>query len=294
MTPVSSLQIEHEAAEAALRLPSLLANAETLAATLSAGAHGRRRSGPGETFWQYRDYTQNDPASSIDWRQSARSPRRYFVRETEWETAATIRLWCQGGASLDYSSGDHPSKRWRASVIATALALLLTKSGEKIGSLPAHGPSRSGQRAVISFAEQAVGYFDQEQEPLPPICPSGTTQAVYISDFHAPTTELIDRLKELAALGIPIHLIQIADPAEEKFPFSGRTVFEGPGGDKKQRLFGDAATIADDYRARREAHFGVVSDFCRQFGMTFLRHQTNHPATPLLALAHSAIAGDVI
>ena len=292
-TTPSSLALEREAASAAQTLPALLANAETLAATLMAGAHGRRRAGPGETFWQYRDYTQNDPASAIDWRQSARSPRRYFVRETEWETAATVRLWCGQAESLQYSSGAQPTKFWRAAVLTTALALLLTKAGEKIGTLPSAGPGASGQRAVITLAEQILlTPEDSRDDRLPPLCPPNTTQAVYVSDFHMPTEDLTRRMREIAAAGTPVHFIQIADPAEETFPFTGRHVFQSPKG-HGTKLLGDAAAVSPDYRRIRDAHFGVMEDTCRQFGMSFLRHLTDHPGAAILAQAHNVISGQV-
>ena len=44
-----------------------------------------------------------DPASRIDWRQSAKSDR-LFVRETEWEAAQTVALWRDDGAGMDWRS----------------------------------------------------------------------------------------------------------------------------------------------------------------------------------------------
>ncbi|MEM9233358.1 MAG: DUF58 domain-containing protein [Pseudomonadota bacterium] len=287
-----ALTLERHAAETAQRLPALLANAETLAATLMAGAHGRRRPGPGETFWQYRDYTQNDPASAIDWRQSARAPQRYFVRETEWETAATVRLWCGQSESMAYGSAD-VTKLWRAQILTTALALLLTKAGERIGALPSESPGSGGQRAVITLAEYLVSDGAENADPLPPLCPPGTTQAVYISDFYVPTTELVSRLKAIAASGVTCHFIALADPSEEDFPFSGRVLFQTPRGSGRSTIFGDAAAVAEDYRRTRHAHLGVMEDLCRRFGFTFIRHRTDSPATPALAQAHNAIAGQV-
>ena len=38
----------------ASRLPDLLAAARRIAANVMLGIHGRRRPGPGETFWQFR------------------------------------------------------------------------------------------------------------------------------------------------------------------------------------------------------------------------------------------------
>ena len=44
------------------RLPSLLVEAERVAATVAPGVHGRRRTGMGETFWQFRQYQAGDAA----------------------------------------------------------------------------------------------------------------------------------------------------------------------------------------------------------------------------------------
>ena len=56
----------------AATLPPLLADAEHLASTMLLGEHGRRRSGTGEEFWQYRPAMASDEARLIDWRRSAR------------------------------------------------------------------------------------------------------------------------------------------------------------------------------------------------------------------------------
>ncbi|MEO0957858.1 MAG: DUF58 domain-containing protein, partial [Pseudomonadota bacterium] len=53
-------------------LPPLLVEAERLVASTFHGVHGRRRSGPGENFWQYRAAQPGDSLSQIDWRRSAR------------------------------------------------------------------------------------------------------------------------------------------------------------------------------------------------------------------------------
>ena len=59
---------EAEAHSLAGRMPALLIEAQRVAHTVAHGTHGRRRAGPGETFWQFRHYDQNDSLSGIDWR----------------------------------------------------------------------------------------------------------------------------------------------------------------------------------------------------------------------------------
>ena len=81
MSP-SADQLRAGAEAASAALPALMLSAERLAASLTAGAHGQRRAGTGEDFWQYRPATQGDTARSIDWRRSARSDGQ-FVRDRE-------------------------------------------------------------------------------------------------------------------------------------------------------------------------------------------------------------------
>ena len=94
----------HRSLELAGTLPALMVAADRVAATVIQGVHGRRRVGQGDAFWQYRPYRDGDSASQIDWRQSARS-RHLFVRETEWEAAASVWLWRDASPSMHYASG---------------------------------------------------------------------------------------------------------------------------------------------------------------------------------------------
>jgi len=283
-----ALALERAAGAAAARLPALLTEAERVAGTLMAGFHGRRRPGTGETFWQYRDYAEGDPASSVDWRQSARSPGRLFVRQTEWETAATIRIWCGGTESFDYASGE-TTKRWRADVAAVALALLLTRGGERVGPMAPGVPARSGRAGVMALAEGLLA--DPPRDALPPLPPEGATRLVYISDFHAPTEALLERLRAIRAAARPCHLVQVADPAEETFPFTGRTVFRSPGGTERL-LFGDAGAVADRYAAARAAHFEALGTTCAHYGWTLQRHVTGSSLAPTLSALHAAMSQD--
>jgi len=93
----------HRSLELAGTLPALMVAADRVAATVIQGVHGRRRVGQGDAFWQYRPYREGDSASQIDWRQSARS-RHLFVRETEWEAAASVWLWRDASPSMQYAS----------------------------------------------------------------------------------------------------------------------------------------------------------------------------------------------
>ena len=100
MTPVPHLR--QRAEQEASQLPALLAHAEHLATTVLLGDHGRRRSGLGDDFWQYRPLRPGDSYRSIDWRRSAKGDTQ-FVREREWQIAQSVLLWVDPGASMRFA-----------------------------------------------------------------------------------------------------------------------------------------------------------------------------------------------
>ena len=130
------MPLEGEAQAVAERLPELLLDALRVANTVAHGIHGRRRAGPGETFWQFRQFTQaSDPATVIDWRRSASSDTLY-VREREWEAAHTFWLWPDVSPSMAFQSHlARSAKRDRAVVLTLAMAELLVRAGERIALL---------------------------------------------------------------------------------------------------------------------------------------------------------------
>lgn len=272
---------ELEAQRLAARLPALLVAAERVAATVAAGTHGRRRTGPGETFWQYRSHQPGDPATAIDWRQSARGQRLY-VRETEWAAAQTVWLWGDGSASMRWRSGpDLPAKHARALVLALALAVLLLKAGERVGVL---GPSPP--RAGLSLARIAESLSVAEGTHLPPA--AGVPhhgEAVLVSDFLMPLAAVDERVRALSAAGIAGHLVQVLDPAEETLPFAGRVRFAGLEGEG-ETLVRRAEDLREAYAGRLAAHREGLGAIARAAGWTFSTHHTDQPPEAALLALH--------
>src|SRR6188474_3638749 len=84
-------------------MPRLILESRRIAATVIHGLHGRRRSGSGENFWQYRRFLSGEPARRVDWRRSARDEHLY-VREQEWEAAHTVWIWPDRSPSMVFRS----------------------------------------------------------------------------------------------------------------------------------------------------------------------------------------------
>jgi len=235
----------------AAALPALMVRAERLASSVSLGMHGRRKPGLGQSFWQYHHYRQGDPATAIDWRQSAKSQHLY-VREREWEAAQSVWLWRDGNPSMRYGSGTG-TKLERASLLALALGVLLVRGGERIALYGEPQPPSSSRAAY-----RRIGYALGERHPadtaLPPEAPlPKNAQFVWFSDFLAPAGEIEHTIRRLTRANAGGRLVHIIDPAEEDFPFTGRTRFESMRGDQT-RILGRAEDVAGAYRARFRAH----------------------------------------
>lgn len=282
--------LRRDAEEAAALFPALMVEADRIAHTVTAGLHGRRRAGPGETFWQHRAYAFGDPVNTIDWRQSARAADRLYVRQNEWEAAAAVWIWRDPSRSLDYSSARAtPTKRRRADVIATALAILLSQAGERIGLISAQQRPFHGRSAPTRFLEALVA----EPKDLASTPPRGQLSAgarvVLISDFLAEPGAINDAVFSHASGGAKGALLQIVDAAEEEFPFLGRTEFQDA--ESRDHLtFGEASSVGVQYRARFAAHRGALEDIARRFGWTFLAHRTDRPAETALVALFTALS----
>ena len=282
MTQFSALQ--HEADGLSAGLPPLMVQADHLAASVSLGVHGRRRAGMGESFWQFRRYASPDSSSAIDWRQSAKS-QHIFVREREWEAAQTVWFWRDASANMSFKSGK-VSKRARADLLLMALASLLVRGGERVGFMGMEGAPAASRLALTRIGR---AMFGKGQGALPPHIPLARgNQIVWFSDFLE--EGVFDTMRRLSHLGVEGHLVRIIDPAEEDFPYSGRTRFESPLGEGEE-TFGRAERIRAAYRARFTAHGERIVQTATRLGWTCTVHRTDHaPQASLIAL-HAAMGG---
>jgi len=278
---------EAEAHGLAARMPALLIEALRVAHTVAHGTHGRRRAGPGETFWQFRHYDQNDPASGIDWRRSASSDH-LFVREREWEAAHTAWLWVDLSPSMHFRSPlARISKESRAVVLALAITELLARGGERIGVLG--GQPFRGRNAARRVAE--VLMRDTEEASLPePAKLSRFSECLLFSDFLEPVPETAGSLKRIAAQGVRGHLVQVLDPAEETLPYSGRTEFTASEG-RDRMIAGRAETLRERYQERLKQHRRDLIEATRRLGWSFVVHHTDRPAEEVVLAIHNRLAG---
>lgn len=267
------------------RLPPLVVQADRVAMTVMQGVHGRRRSGQGDAFWQFRPFLPGDAASRVDWRQSARSDR-LFVRETEWEAAQTVGLWRDGGESLRWKSDlTATTKAERAELLLLALSALLLRGGERVRLLGAGSRSLAGRGALQRVAESLPRLQGPAEDPSLP----RHARVVLFGDFLDPLPEVSRMVGLLAAQGVRGHLVQVLDPAEETLPYAGRVRFEGFGG-VEPALVPRVEGIRAIYAERLERHREGLAAIAGAAGWGFLRHRTDHPPEAALLSLFMALA----
>lgn len=278
------------------RLPALLVAAERVAATVAQGVHGRRRSGRGDSFWQFRRFAIGDPPARIDWRRSARSGRPHsagwFIRETEWEAAQTVCLWRDASASMDWRSAPVlPTKRDRAELLLLALAALLLRGGERAALIaeplrPVAG--RAGLNALAAML--AAPATDSIGTGLPPIVALPRhAKIVLVSDFLTDLAEVQAAISKLAALPATGYLLQVLDPAEALLPYEGRVRFTGLEREPAT-LVPRVEAVRDAYAMRLQAVQDTLLAMCRAAGFGFGVHRTDHPPEAALLGLYTALS----
>jgi uncharacterized protein (DUF58 family) len=285
---ITPITLRGDAEEQAAHFPALLARAEHLAGAVLLGAHGRRRSGVGDDFWQYRPAQMGDSRRSIDYRRSAMGDQE-FVREREWQIAQSVMLWVDQGASMRFSSDAKlPEKADRARLLALAMAIMLQRGGERVGLTGTALPPRSGRPQILRLAEffsqdDTADYAPPEHRAMIP-----HARAVFISDFMGDLGSVTLALTKAADRGVGGVLCHVLDPSEEVFPFTGRTIFESMGGTLSHETL-KANDLKSRYLERLAERKAELQRLCALTGWRYGLHHTHASAQSSLLWLYSAI-----
>jgi len=267
-------------------IPDLLIEARRIINNVTAGWHGRRCRGIGENFWQFRPYVEGEAVARIDWRRSARDDHIY-IRDREWEAAHTVWLWADRSPSMLYRSrlADVP-KESRALVLILAMAELLSRAGERIA-----WPGLTDPFAARNGAERLAQYIAHADPSAakPDLSLVKRMSDVVIASDFLDVEETKRWLAPLTRSGARAYLIEVADPAEETFPYAGRTEFRDPATGAKLTA-GRAETVAEDYRRLYIARREELMDWCSKLGWSYTVNHTDRLASDALVRVHAAMA----
>ena len=85
-----------------------------------------------------------------------------------------------------------------------------------------------------------------------------------------------------------MHLVEVADPAEEVFPYAGRTEFEDP--ETGVRLTaGRAENWGEAYKTIYHARREALRDYCRRLDWSYAVNRTDRLASEALVALHGRL-----
>jgi uncharacterized protein (DUF58 family) len=287
MTLPQALRLVERADALQQPLPAMLVEAQRTAATLLQGIHGRKRAGPGETFWQYRPYGFGDSTQRIDWRKSARSSH-VFIRENEWEAANSLWLWASPSPTMDYASHlSSVKKRDRACLLTLALASLALRAHERVAIIGTGERPSQSRNALLTMARHLVAGTGDH-------LPSSQTlvrnsAVVLFGDFLEPVDEIGRAIRHLAGQGVSGHMVQINDPAEESLPYEGRLQFLGLG-EPLKFIANKTEELREAYVEKFLSHRAALKSLATSLGWTFTHHHTDQSPSPLLMSLHMKLS----
>jgi uncharacterized protein (DUF58 family) len=100
----------------------------------SAGSIPARRGGSGTDFWGIREYHPGDPLRRLDWRLTARHPRKFFTKEFEQEAIADIGLILDARERTNVQQGGDNLFEHSARA-AASLAEVFLRQGNRVSLL---------------------------------------------------------------------------------------------------------------------------------------------------------------
>ena len=275
---------DHVAAARALaaRLPQLIDESRRMAISLRSGLHGNRKVGPGSDFWQFRPYITGDPTNQIDWRRSARSDHT-FIRQTEWQASHNYWIWPVLSPSMYWSSArDIPFKAERTLIISIALADLLLRNGETVGTFDAERTRITSAEHLEKLAHAMLASPGNITDHAGAMHAGRKHSVLVLGDF----LEFVDSnqspvraIKTLGQYQNDGALVHVLDPAEIEPPFTGRVNFMDTDDQMiyRSERFED---LREGFRQRAKTWRADIHDAARENDWLYDQHVTAESASP--------------
>jgi len=228
-------------APAAFLDPALLARigdlsllARTVVDGFMHGLHRSRRVGLSLDFAEHRAYQPGDDIRRIDWRVYGRTDR-FYVKEYEADTNASVSFALDASASMDFASGSL-SKFDYGRFLVASLAWLSQRQGDRVGLVTFAGeleeivpPSTRHLQLILHTLGRARAAGSGKLAPVLTRAARLLSRAgivVVVSDCYE-EPELVQRaLGALRARGHDVVLFHVLDPAERALPGEDAATFE--------------------------------------------------------------------
>jgi uncharacterized protein (DUF58 family) len=239
------------------KLASLQLRARCVVEGLLTGLHDSPYRGHSLEFSQHREYSAGDELRHIDWKVYGRSDR-FFVKQFQDETNLRAYLLLDASGSMEYGAGGRLTKLQYASHLAAALSYLFLRQEDAV----ALGIFDRELRAFVP-PQNRLSHLSLIFEKLERTVPGGETGisavlkdfgrflkkrglVIILSDLLDEPDEVLRVIRYFRYRHHEVIVLQVLDPDERQFPFSGEQVFAHC--EKNEELSFDADDLGAAYR----------------------------------------------
>ena len=249
-----------------------------------AGRHRSPHRGSSVEFAEYRKYVPGDDTRRLDWKAYARSDR-YYIKEFEADTNLRAYFVIDTSGSMNFSSGEYPSKIEFAKRIAATLAYLIVSQGDSAGlsccNEKLHLEIPPSRRAA------QLQHIFESLENVKPTGETGLVAALHqiaekvqqralviiLSDLFVDSEDLADALQHLRFRKHDIAMFHLLDPQEVEFHFERPHRFVDL--EDGTTIVAEPNLIVDEYHEALREFLETVETKCHNVHADYHLIQTN-------------------
>lgn len=257
------------------------------------GKHRSPHKGFSVEFKEHRQYVRGDEIRNIDWKVFGKSDRLY-IREHEEETNLRCTLIVDRSGSMRYrGSRCELSKYDYAQQMAASLAYLMLGQQDAVGlvtfddqprdRLPVRGRPSHLRALMTALAADASRRETDLGGVFGKIAPTLGRRGllIIISDAMGDIESIARSLAQFRSSRHEVLFLQVLDPDELDFPFSGRIQFRDLEDVSNEQTV-DARSLRDAYLDRLRQHQSDLRDACRRNRVDLVPLTTDRPLADAL------------
>ncbi|MBJ05937.1 MAG: DUF58 domain-containing protein [Verrucomicrobiaceae bacterium] len=273
------------------RAEALGMNARFIVEGYMAGEHKSPYRGFAIEFAQHREYAPGDDVRHIDWKVQAKT-ERFYIKQYEQETNFVAHLLLDGSESMKYGSGEL-SKLEYGKMMAACLAYLVLQQRDAVAlgifdeEVQEYLPRSDNRDSLFKIMDRLAGFDPQRETRIASVLHGMANQirrkgvVIMISDFFDDEQKVIEGIQNLRFNGHEVIVMQVLDPDEIEFPFSGMVEFDGL--ENIARIQTRPSQIRKSYLREFEAFRERLRNACERHQCHFVDVRTDHPLDEVLS-----------
>ena len=273
------------------RAEALGMNARFIVEGYMAGEHKSPYRGFAIEFAQHREYAPGDDVRHIDWKVQAKT-ERFYIKQYEQETNFVAHLLLDGSESMKYGTGEL-SKLEYGKMMAACLAYLVLQQRDAVAlgifdeEVQEYLPRSDNRDSLFKIMDRLAGFDPQRETRIASVLHGMANQirrkgvVIMISDFFDDEQKVIEGIQNLRFNGHEVIVMQVLDPDEIEFPFSGMVEFDGL--ENIARIQTRPSQIRKSYLREFEAFRERLRNACERHQCHFVDVRTDHPLDEVLS-----------